>query len=103
MLGAAGWNSITFCFGLIIGVNSLGLFVRKQLVMTIPLLDLRLFKNITFTLSTVICMVVMIAMLGAQLLLPFYLIDVRGFTSLASGIVFLPVAIVMAIMVPIGG
>jgi len=48
-------------------------------------------------------MVVMIAMLGAQLLLPFYLIDVRGFTSLASGIVFLPGAIVMAVMAPIGG
>lgn len=103
MVGDSGWNSNEVIFGLIIGVISIGLFVWRQLIMTSPLLDLRLFKNITFTLSTVICMVVMIAMLGAQLLLPFYLIDVRGFTSLASGIVFLPGAIVMAIMSPIGG
>jgi len=103
MVGASGWNSNEVIFGLIIGVISIGLFVWRQLVMTTPLLDLRLFKNITFTLSTVICMVVMIAMLGAQLLLPFYLIDVRGFTSLASGIVFLPGALVMAIMAPIAG
>lgn len=103
MVGSSGWSSNEVIFGLIIGVISISLFVWRQLVMTTPLLDLRLFKNITFTLSTVICMVVMIAMLGAQLLLPFYLIDVRGFTSLASGIVFLPGAIVMAIMAPIGG
>ncbi|UUZ80423.1 MFS transporter [Paenibacillus sp. P26] len=68
-----------------------------------PMLEFRVLKNWTFSLTLFIGMVVMVTMIGVELFLPLYIQTARGFTPLESGLLLLPGAIVMGIMSPITG
>jgi EmrB/QacA subfamily drug resistance transporter len=101
--GNDGWESTTVLVSLAVGIISLVIFVWRELTAAKPMLDLRVFKYDVFSLTTVISMIVNMAMFGAMILLPIYLQNIRGFTALQSGLLMLPGAIVMGIMTPISG
>ncbi|WP_042355709.1 DHA2 family efflux MFS transporter permease subunit [Bacillus rubiinfantis] len=101
--GNNGWHSTEVAVSLIIGVIGLIIFIWRELTTDQPMLELRVFKYDIFALTTVIGMVINMAMFAAMLLLPIYLQNIRGFTALDSGLLMLPGAIVMAIMMPISG
>ncbi|MGG5254177.1 DHA2 family efflux MFS transporter permease subunit [Neobacillus sp. SM06] len=101
--GNNGWSSTIVLTSLIVGIISLTLFIWRELSTDKPMLDLRVFKYDIFALTTVISMVINMAMFGAMILLPIYLQNIRGFTPLQSGLLLLPGAIVMGIMSPIAG
>ena len=66
------------------------------------MLNLEVLKSSTFTLTTIINMVVMMSLFGGMILLPIYLQNLRGF-SLDSGLLLLPGSLVMGILGPITG
>ncbi|MGJ7912732.1 DHA2 family efflux MFS transporter permease subunit [Neobacillus sp. LXY-1] len=101
--GSDGWSSTTVVVSLLIGIISLVAFTIRELTTDKPMLDLRVFKYDIFSLTTVISMIINMAMFGAMILLPIYLQNIRGFTALDSGLLLLPGAIVMGIMTPIAG
>lgn len=101
--GNNGWDSTLVIVSLIIGMIGLIAFVIRELTTEEPMLDLRVFKFSIFSLTTVISMIINIVMFAAMLLLPIYLQNIRGFSALDSGLLMLPGAIVMAIMMPISG
>lgn len=101
--GNNGWDSTVVVMTLIVGVIGLIAFVWRELTTDEPMLELRVFKYDIFALTTVIGMIINMAMFAAMLLLPIYLQNIRGFTALQSGLLMLPGAIVMAIMMPISG
>jgi len=101
--GNNGWGSTVVVLTLVIGVIGLIAFVWRELTTDEPMLELRVFKYDIFALTTVIGMIINMAMFAAMLLLPIYLQNIRGFTGLQSGLLMLPGAIVMAIMMPISG
>jgi len=101
--GNNGWDSKVVVLSLAIGVIFLCLFVWRELTTEAPMIDLRVFKYSIFTLTTLISMIVNMAMFAAMLLLPIYLQNIRGFTALDSGLLMLPGAIIMGIMSPIAG
>lgn len=101
--GNDGWGSTTVLISIIIGIISLVAFVWRELTTEKPMLDLRVFKYDIFALTTIISMIVNMAMFGAMILLPIYLQNIRGYTALDSGLLLLPGAIVMGIMSPISG
>lgn len=101
--GHGGWASQGVLIPIAIGVVSLGLFTWRQLTMSQPLLDLRTFKYNVFKISTLIMMIVMMAMFSAMMLLPIYLQNALGYSPLEAGLVMLPGGIVMGIMSPITG
>ncbi|AVD56569.1 MULTISPECIES: DHA2 family efflux MFS transporter permease subunit [Heyndrickxia] len=101
--GNDGWSSKQVVISLIIAVISLVLFVWRELTTEKPMLDLRVFKYDIFALTTIVSMVVNMAMFAGMILLPIYLQNIRGFTALDSGLLMLPGAIVMGIMSPISG
>ncbi|MDP4103726.1 MAG: DHA2 family efflux MFS transporter permease subunit [Bacillota bacterium] len=101
--GNDGWGSTTVLTSIIIGIISLVAFVWRELTTEKPMLDLRVFKYDIFSLTTIISMIVNMAMFGAMILLPIYLQNIRGYTALDSGLLLLPGAIVMGIMSPISG
>ncbi|WP_019119276.1 DHA2 family efflux MFS transporter permease subunit [Brevibacillus massiliensis] len=101
--GSKGWTSGTVLGSLGIGIFFLILFVWRELSTEDPMLDLRVFKYDIFTLTTIVSIIVNMAMFGAMLLLPIYIQNIRGFTPLESGLLLLPGAIVMGIMSPIAG
>jgi EmrB/QacA subfamily drug resistance transporter len=98
-----GWGSVEVLASLGLGAAALGLFIWRQLVMDSPLLELRVFKSPSFTIATVISMIVMIIMLSAQLLLPIYMQTMLGYSALKSGMMLLPGAILMGLMSPVAG
>lgn len=101
--GHGGWSSGTVLIPVIIGAVALGLFVWRQLTLAEPLLDLRTFKFNVFRLSTLIMMIVMMAMFSAMMLLPIFLQGALGYSPLQAGLVMLPGGILMGIMSPITG
>lgn len=101
--GNNNWGSTTVLASLTIGIFSLIAFIWRELTTEQPMLDLQVFKYDIFTLTTIISMIVNMAMFGAMILLPIYLQNIRGFTALESGLLMLPGAILMGIMSPISG
>ncbi|WP_430623441.1 DHA2 family efflux MFS transporter permease subunit [Metabacillus fastidiosus] len=101
--GNDGWTSASVIISLTIGIISLAAFVWRELTTDKPMLDLRVFKYDIFALTTIISMIVNMAMFGAMILLPIYLQNIRGYTALESGLLMLPGAIIMGIMSPISG
>lgn len=101
--GTAGWNSSEVVWSLAIGTVALIAFVAVQLMSKNPMLEFRIFKYNMFTLTTLINVIVTMAMYAAMILMPLFLQNIRGFTPLESGLMMLPGAIVMGIMSPITG
>ncbi|MFX3634361.1 MAG: DHA2 family efflux MFS transporter permease subunit [Candidatus Pristimantibacillus sp.] len=101
--GQQGWGSIPVIASLAVGVISLIWFVIRQLTTDEPLIDLKIFKSLEFTLSIVISFFVNGVIYAMMILLPIYLQNNRGMSALESGLFLLPGSIVMAIMSPIAG
>ena len=101
--GSAGWGSLTVIISIIVGAIALTVFIRRQLKMEKPLLDFRVFSRPLFTLTTILSMIVFVAMIGSETILPMYIQNVRGGSAVSSGLLLLPGAIVMGIMNPVSG
>ncbi|WP_145138025.1 DHA2 family efflux MFS transporter permease subunit [Paenibacillus sp. Y412MC10] len=101
--GTDGWGSATVIATLIVGAVGLILFVWRQLVSKTPMLEFRIFKYNMFTLTTIINVIITMAMYAGMILMPIFLQNIRGFTPLESGLMMLPGAILMGIMSPITG
>lgn len=101
--GNNGWNDMVVMTSLIIGVLSLLCFVWRELTAETPVLDLRVFRYSIFTFTTIVNILVTMAMFAAMILLPIYLQNIRGFTPLQSGLLLLPGALLMGAMSPVTG
>lgn len=101
--GHGGWSSNDVLIPIAIGVVSLVLFTWRQLTISEPLLNLRTFTFSIFRMSTLIMMIVMMAMFSAMMLLPIFLQNALGYSPLKAGLIMLPGGIVMGIMSPITG
>lgn len=101
--GNAGWLSLQVLIPLIVGALTLVWFVRRQLRLPEPLLELRILGNRMFTLGTVLGMLVFMAMIGGMLMIPLYMQNMSDFTAMESGMVLLPGALIMGVMSPVTG
>ncbi|MEG0830622.1 MAG: MDR family MFS transporter [Anaerovoracaceae bacterium] len=88
---------------LAVGIVFLIIFLRKQLIMKNPLLEIKLLKTPTFCYSTIIAMIINASLIAGTIITPIYLQNILGFTAMQSGLVMLPGAVMMGIMSPITG
>lgn len=85
------------------GLLLVALFVRRQIVLQrsgSPLLDLRTLTHRTYALSLALMSVAFMAFLGALILLPLYLQDIRGLSTLQTGILLIPGGLAMGLLGP---
>lgn len=101
--GSRGWDDKIVLSTLVIGIVAIVIFCLKQIKSTEPLLDLSVFKNKLFTLTSIINIIVTMMMYADMVLLPIYLQNGRGFTAFHAGLLLLPGAIVNAFMSPVTG
>ncbi|MGG4468565.1 DHA2 family efflux MFS transporter permease subunit [Niallia sp. Man26] len=101
--GEKGWDSPYVYGTIIIGTVALLTFILRQLRMDEPMLEFRIYKYPMFALSSVISIVISVAMFSSMILLPIYVQTIRGISPMDSGLLMLPGAIVMGIMSPITG
>ncbi len=85
-------TSVTLLAGAVVGY----LFVRRQLRLQAPLLDLRLLRNRPFAAVLVALVFAGIAMAGTGLLVTQYLQSVLGFSPVASAVLFAPMGLGVA-------
>ncbi|MET8141329.1 MFS transporter [Sphaerisporangium sp. NPDC005288] len=81
----------------IVGAALGWLFVRRQLRLDTPLLDLRLFRNRPFTAVIIALVLAGIAMAGTGLQVTQYLQSVLGFSPFASAVLFAPMGLGVAV------
>ncbi len=67
------------------------------------LIDLKLFRNRSFSVATATMVLFMIAFFGSMLLFPLYFQQVRGQDALMAGLLIVPQGIGVMIMMPIAG
>ncbi|MFM9368824.1 MDR family MFS transporter [Streptomyces sp. Da 82-17] len=85
------------------GAAAIAVFVFRQLRLQrtgTPLMDLRTLKHGTFTLSLVLMSIGFLAMLGAMILLPLYLQNLRGLSPLETGLLVMPGGLIMGLLGP---
>ncbi|WAH38274.1 DHA2 family efflux MFS transporter permease subunit [Alicyclobacillus dauci] len=103
MAGTKGWGSTDVLTFFIAGGVAIALFLWRQMVVGHPILEFRIFRYKMFSLTTVINVVVTMAMFAGMILMPIYMQTVRGFSPILSGLMLLPGGIIMGIMSPITG
>lgn len=101
--GNKGWGSTEIVTMFIVGTVFIIFFILRELRMKAPMLSLEVLKYPTYTLTTVINMIVMMSLYGGMILLPLYLQNLRGFSALDSGLLLLPGALVMGALGPLAG
>ena len=97
------WSSYRILGLITISVLSLALFVVIELEVDNPLLDLRVFRYWPFTHSLLLIAVLSVAIYSVVFLVPQFLQRGQGLGALDAGLVLLPPALVMGLLMPITG
>ncbi|HTJ58012.1 MAG TPA: MDR family MFS transporter [Devosiaceae bacterium] len=95
--GQSGWIALG------VGVLAMAIFIARQLVLQRKngaLLDLRPFVSKNFSISILMMAVSMMALFGTIILLPIYLQNVLGLSTLQTGLLLLPGGLLMGLLAP---
>lgn len=98
-----GWGAPSTLALLLVGTFLCVAFVLHVLRTDHPLIDVRMFRVSTFSLSITIISLVTIMQYGRLVFIPLQLQTLRGFTPLRVGVLLVPSAIGAAITMPLGG
>jgi EmrB/QacA subfamily drug resistance transporter len=98
-----GWTSYSIMILLTVGVLSLALFVVIELEVERPLLNVRVFKHWAFTNSLMLVSVLSIGLFAVLFYIPLLLQQARGLGAFDTGLLLLPQALVMAVIMPTAG
>ncbi|MFY9273452.1 MAG: DHA2 family efflux MFS transporter permease subunit, partial [Thermacetogeniaceae bacterium] len=101
--GSGGWSSRQVIISIFIGTVSLVWFILRQSKLEQPILRFKVFKFSVFTLTTILGMLVFIAVIGGAVILPIFMQNMLGFSAFESGLMLLPGAVIMGVMNPISG
>ncbi|MFJ7889041.1 DHA2 family efflux MFS transporter permease subunit [Lysinibacillus xylanilyticus] len=101
--GSHGWDDKVVIASILVGIMTTAIFCLRQIKSEDPLLNLSVFNNKLFTLTSILNIIVTMMMYADMILLPIYLQNGRGFTALDAGLLLLPGALVNAFMSPITG
>ena len=99
-----GWSAPNVWLWFGIGALGLAAFAIVELFFAKdPLLDLRLFGKRVFLTASMLGYVSVIALFGAEFLLPIYLQTIRGITAFDTGLIIVPMAITGGIAALLAG
>lgn len=98
-----GWKSVYFLGCMLLSILGLNVFIMCEKRVKSPLMSLKLFKNKTFSMANVVCMLSYLVQQLITYLVPFYLINILSLQSDESGLIMLSSPIAMMIMSPVGG
>lgn len=101
--GSAHRNNLLLIIVFLVGIIGLIVFIRRQLNLETPMLEFRVFKYTTFTLTTLIAIITLVSSIGVETILPIYIQNIRNMSAMQSGLVLLPGAIITAVASLIAG
>ncbi len=98
------WFNSNFIVTLLtISLVSLIIFVYIELHSENPVVDLRVFKDRTFSMGNIILFFVFFSLFGSIVMLPLYLQNLMGYTAFLAGLVLGPGGIASMVVMPIAG
>jgi len=98
-----GWTSLYIVNLFIISGFTFALFVIWESIAPEPLLDITLFKNKTFSISLICLVIVTVGMFSVIFLIPLFAQTVQGYTPLQTGLMMMPAALTVGVMMPVSG
>ena len=98
-----GWTSYSIMILLTVGVLGLALFVVIELEVDAPLLNVRVFTHWPFTNSLLLVSVLSVGLFAVLFYIPLLLQQARGLGAFDTGLLLLPQALVMAVIMPAAG
>lgn len=101
--GSRGWSDWLVLGSISLGLIVIILFCRRQLSSRDPLLNLLVFQNKMFTITSILNIAITVLMYADLILLPMYLQNGQGFTAFEAGLLLLPGAIINALLSPVTG
>jgi len=100
---SSGWTSFKIVGLLFIAFWSLVFLIFVERGKDNAVIDISLFKNYKFTISVVASSFVMMGMMGGTFLAPLFLQNIQSYSAISTGLILLPQAVAMALMMPIAG
>jgi len=97
------FSSNIIIFFAILAVVSLALLVIHEIFSEHPIINLRLFKDRTFTTGTILMFFAFFNLFGSIVLLPIYVQTMMGYTAFLAGLVLGPGGITAMMSLPIAG
>ncbi len=101
--GTDGWGTPTIIGSLIAGGILLAAFVLVELLVTDPVMDLRLFRSYTFTIANVLAWVSSAVFFAGLFLVPVFFERVENLSALTTGEIVIAQGLAMAVGLAISG
>jgi EmrB/QacA subfamily drug resistance transporter len=98
-----GWSSGRILASFAVAALGLATFVLLEHRQRVPMLDLSLFKNSTFSGANVTMLLVALAMFGVFFFNSLYLGQVLGYSPIQTGATFLPLTVLIVFVAPLAG
>jgi DHA2 family multidrug resistance protein len=98
-----GWSAPYIVWLFAIAALSLVLFMLIEFWVGEPLVDLRLYRNTTYSMATLVGVFLGFAMYGSSLLLPLFLEDFLAYTALQAAFIMLPGVALTGVISPLVG
>jgi EmrB/QacA subfamily drug resistance transporter len=98
-----GWSSGRILASFAVAALGLASFVLLEHRQRVPMLDLSLFKNSTFSGANVTMLLVALAMFGVFFFNSLYLGQVLGYSPIQTGAAFLPLTVLIVFVAPLAG
>jgi EmrB/QacA subfamily drug resistance transporter len=98
-----GWTAYPTVILIVLGLVCLALFVVIEMAVENPLLDVRVFLVWPYTNSLLLIAVLSIGLFSVLFYIPVYLQSARGLGAFEAGLLLMPQALVMAVLMPIAG
>ncbi len=98
------WFSSSWIVGLtVIAIPAFMAFVIRELLVKEPIVDLRVFKDRTFAVGTILMAIQMFGFYGPVVLIALFTQTIMGYTALLAGMVIASGAVPSLVTMPVGG
>lgn len=98
-----GWGSPLLIGLLALAVVTLAAFVVVEARVTDPIVEFRLLRNRVFASANVSLVLSFLALFAVSFLMPFYLEELRQFSTLQAGLLLTPLPLAIAVVAPLSG
>lgn len=102
-IGSEGFAYFPAWIAIIIGAIFIWLFIQRTIHNDQPLLNVSLLQNKSFLLSILISMFALMALVGANNIMPIYVQSVLGRSAFLSGLITMPGALLKSLGSPVSG
>jgi len=98
-----GWTSPLLISSLVISAFALVVLVVVEQRISAPIIDLSLLRNRVFLSANLSLILSFLALFAVSFMLPFYLEELRGFSTEQAGLLLTPLPLTIAVLAPFSG